>query len=166
MASSFLKKKTPMTNIGSIMSHVYRLILTKHQHQEVLRKAPLLKYDKDGFFQVVHEIRNYPYPQLHLLALQSLNPSRHATAVRESYEVIFPFTWTFHLLSSGIKKKVCFKMSPPFVHSCGAGAAAVGGQTGECEQRSCSNHHREIHLSSQVQEGRAEYHRGAGPSEG
>ncbi|KAK1883937.1 E3 ubiquitin-protein ligase RNF165, partial [Dissostichus eleginoides] len=35
---------------------------------------------------VVHEIRNYPYPQLHLLALQSLNPSRHATAVRESYE--------------------------------------------------------------------------------
>ncbi|XP_068609213.1 E3 ubiquitin-protein ligase ARK2C [Brachionichthys hirsutus] len=33
---------------------------------------------------------NYPYPQLHLLALQSLNPSlnpsRHATAVRESYE--------------------------------------------------------------------------------
>lgn len=37
--------------------------------------------------QVVHEIRNYPYPQLHLLALQSLNPSRHATAVRESYEV-------------------------------------------------------------------------------
>lgn len=39
------------------------------------------------FDQVVHEIRNYPYPQLHLLALQSLNPSRHATAVRESYEV-------------------------------------------------------------------------------
>jgi len=39
------------------------------------------------FFQVVHEIRNYPYPQLHLLALQSLNPSRHASAVRESYEV-------------------------------------------------------------------------------
>lgn len=37
--------------------------------------------------QVVHEIRNYPYPQLHLLALQSLNPSRHASAVRESYEV-------------------------------------------------------------------------------
>ncbi|XP_011479870.2 LOW QUALITY PROTEIN: E3 ubiquitin-protein ligase ARK2C [Oryzias latipes] len=35
---------------------------------------------------VVHEIRNYPYPQLHLLAFQSLNPSRHATAVRESYE--------------------------------------------------------------------------------
>ncbi|MEQ2174131.1 hypothetical protein GOODEAATRI_004610 [Goodea atripinnis] len=36
---------------------------------------------------VVHEIRNYPYPQLHLLALQSLNPSRHASAVRESYEL-------------------------------------------------------------------------------
>uniref|UniRef100_A0A671KFC1 RING-type E3 ubiquitin transferase n=1 Tax=Sinocyclocheilus anshuiensis TaxID=1608454 RepID=A0A671KFC1_9TELE len=35
---------------------------------------------------VVHEIRNYPYPQLHLLALQSLSPSRHASAVRESYE--------------------------------------------------------------------------------
>ncbi|XP_078530886.1 E3 ubiquitin-protein ligase ARK2C isoform X1 [Lissotriton helveticus] len=35
---------------------------------------------------VVHEIRNYPYPQLHLLALQGLNPSRHTSAVRESYE--------------------------------------------------------------------------------
>lgn len=40
----------------------------------------------------MHEIRNYPYPQLHLLALQSLNPSRHATAVRESYEVNPPPT--------------------------------------------------------------------------
>ncbi|KAL7844874.1 hypothetical protein SRHO_G00234130 [Serrasalmus rhombeus] len=35
---------------------------------------------------VVHEVRNYPYPQLHLLALQSLSPNRHASAVRESYE--------------------------------------------------------------------------------
>ncbi|KAI7795579.1 putative RING finger protein 165 [Triplophysa rosa] len=35
---------------------------------------------------VVHEIRNYPYPQLHLLALQSLSPGRHSSAVRESYE--------------------------------------------------------------------------------
>ncbi|XP_055555482.1 E3 ubiquitin-protein ligase RNF165 isoform X3 [Falco cherrug] len=35
---------------------------------------------------VVHEIRNYPYPQLQLLALQGLNPSRHTSAVRESYE--------------------------------------------------------------------------------
>ena len=37
--------------------------------------------------QVVHEIRNYPYPQLHFLALQGLNASRHTSAVRESYEV-------------------------------------------------------------------------------
>uniref|UniRef100_A0A8C8AE24 RING-type E3 ubiquitin transferase n=1 Tax=Otus sunia TaxID=257818 RepID=A0A8C8AE24_9STRI len=35
---------------------------------------------------VVHEIRNYSYPQLQLLALQGLNPSRHISAVRESYE--------------------------------------------------------------------------------
>ncbi|XP_071988969.1 E3 ubiquitin-protein ligase ARK2C isoform X1 [Engystomops pustulosus] len=35
---------------------------------------------------VVHEIRNYPYPQLHLLALQGLSPARHTSAVRESYE--------------------------------------------------------------------------------
>ncbi|KAM5222406.1 E3 ubiquitin-protein ligase ARK2C [Ctenodactylus gundi] len=35
---------------------------------------------------VIHEIRNYPYPQLHFLALQGLNPSRHTSAVRESYE--------------------------------------------------------------------------------
>ncbi|KAF4803784.1 RING finger protein 165 [Turdus rufiventris] len=35
---------------------------------------------------VVHEIRSYPYPQLQLLALQGLNPSRHTSAVRESYE--------------------------------------------------------------------------------
>lgn len=45
----------------------------------------------------MHEIRNYPYPQLHLLALQSLNPSRHATAVRESYEVNM-FQNTFHVI--------------------------------------------------------------------
>lgn len=115
---------------------------------------------------MVHEIRNYPYPQLHLLALQSLNPSRHATAVRESYEVIFPFKWTFCILSGGINEKLCLKMSPPFAHLCASGAAAVGGQIGECEQRSCSNHYREIHLSSQVQEGRAKYHTGAGPIEG
>lgn len=37
--------------------------------------------------QVVHEIRNYPYPQLHFLALQGLNASRHTSAVRDSYEV-------------------------------------------------------------------------------
>ncbi|XP_022417506.1 E3 ubiquitin-protein ligase RNF165 isoform X3 [Delphinapterus leucas] len=35
---------------------------------------------------VVHEIRNYPYPQLHFLALQGLNASRHTSAVRDSYE--------------------------------------------------------------------------------
>ncbi|XP_010214981.1 PREDICTED: RING finger protein 165-like [Tinamus guttatus] len=35
---------------------------------------------------VVHEIGNYPYPQLQLLALQGLNPTRHTSAVRESYE--------------------------------------------------------------------------------
>ncbi|XP_035170171.1 E3 ubiquitin-protein ligase RNF165-like isoform X2 [Oxyura jamaicensis] len=35
---------------------------------------------------VVHEIRNCPYPQLQLLALQGMNPSRHTSAVRESYE--------------------------------------------------------------------------------
>ncbi|KAI6057788.1 RING finger protein 165 [Aix galericulata] len=35
---------------------------------------------------VVHETRNYPYPQLQLLALQGLNPSRHMLAVQESYE--------------------------------------------------------------------------------
>lgn len=46
-----------------------------------------LLVDHDLFMQVVHEVRNYPYPQLHLLALQSLSPSRHASAVRESYEV-------------------------------------------------------------------------------
>ncbi|XP_016364968.1 RING finger protein 165-like [Sinocyclocheilus rhinocerous] len=40
----------------------------------------------EGMESVVHEIRNYPYPQLHLLALQSFGPSRHSSAVRESYE--------------------------------------------------------------------------------
>ncbi|KGL77493.1 RING finger protein 165, partial [Tinamus guttatus] len=35
---------------------------------------------------VVHEIGNYPYPQLQLLALQGPNPNRHTSAVRESYE--------------------------------------------------------------------------------
>lgn len=46
--------------------------------------------------QVVHEIRNYPYPQLQLLALQGLNPNRHTSAVRESYEVSSSL-WTNYL---------------------------------------------------------------------
>ena len=50
-----------------------------------------MRFSVDVSSQVVHEIRSYPYPQLHLLALQGLNPSRHATAVRESYEVQLAF---------------------------------------------------------------------------
>lgn len=33
------------------------------------------------------------------------------------------------------------------------GAAAAGGQAGQCEQRSSSDHYREVHISSQVQKG-------------
>lgn len=70
------------------------------------------------FDQVVHEIRNYPYPQLHLLALQSLNPSRHATAVRESYEVSDCPMNTLHAPSCRpcITVKPCSRAAPLSVY--------------------------------------------------
>lgn len=61
--------------------------------------------------QVVHEIRNYPYPQLQLLALQGLNPSRHTSAVRESYEVRTLGTGiTIKFLSAGNLCKLWHKL--------------------------------------------------------
>ncbi|XP_020371302.2 E3 ubiquitin-protein ligase RNF165 [Rhincodon typus] len=35
---------------------------------------------------IIPDLRNYPYPHLHLLALQGLNGGRQSPAVRESYE--------------------------------------------------------------------------------
>ena len=79
---------------GCVLQTETRLALVSHSAFKEQRRPVFLcriisavKWWGALFCQVVHEIRNYPYPQLHLLALQSLNPSRHATAVRESYEV-------------------------------------------------------------------------------
>lgn len=64
------------------------MALTILQQLNYIRNNPDSDYLMElSLLQIVHEIRNYPYPQLHLLTLQGLNPSRHATAVRESYEV-------------------------------------------------------------------------------
>ncbi|XP_063814607.1 E3 ubiquitin-protein ligase ARK2C isoform X1 [Pseudophryne corroboree] len=57
----------------------YQHYLTSHRLHHFPRTTSLTQ-------MVVHEIRNYPYPQLHLLALQGLSPTRHTSAVRESYE--------------------------------------------------------------------------------
>ena len=65
---------------------MYRLVVMGEELDAGLMQPGILS---EAFSpqQVVHEIRNYPYPQLHFLALQGLNPSRHTSAVRESYEV-------------------------------------------------------------------------------
>ncbi|XP_040192286.1 E3 ubiquitin-protein ligase RNF165 isoform X1 [Rana temporaria] len=57
----------------------YQHYLTNPRLQHFPRNTSLTQ-------MVVHEIRNYPYPQLHLLALQGLSPARHTSAVTESYE--------------------------------------------------------------------------------
>lgn len=71
---------------GRKQNEMQRCFLRDELEENVSRL--LLYYLSVCSLQVVHEIRNYPYPQLHLLALQGLNPSRHASAVRESYEVL------------------------------------------------------------------------------
>ncbi|XP_061116515.1 E3 ubiquitin-protein ligase ARK2C, partial [Conger conger] len=72
----------------SLSHHQYHLRQLPQHYQHYLASPRLHHFPRNTSSAqvVVHEIRNYPYPQLHLLALQSLNPSRHATAVRESYE--------------------------------------------------------------------------------
>ncbi|XP_030213629.1 E3 ubiquitin-protein ligase RNF165 isoform X3 [Gadus morhua] len=68
--------------------HQYHLHPLPQHYQHYLTSPRMHHFPRNNASTqvVVHEIRNYPYPQLHLLALQSLNPSRHASAVRESYE--------------------------------------------------------------------------------
>lgn len=68
--------------------HQYQLQQLPQHYQHYLASPRMHHFPRNTSSAqvVVHEIRNYPYPQLHLLALQGLNPSRHASAVRESYE--------------------------------------------------------------------------------
>ncbi|KAL2092880.1 hypothetical protein ACEWY4_012678 [Coilia grayii] len=72
----------------SLSHHQYHIPPLPQPYQHYLTSPRLHHFPRNTSSAqvVVHEIRNYPYPQLHLLALQSLNPSRHASAVRESYE--------------------------------------------------------------------------------
>ncbi|XP_031426949.1 E3 ubiquitin-protein ligase RNF165 isoform X3 [Clupea harengus] len=72
----------------SLSAHQYHIPPLPQPYQHYLTSPRLHHFPRNTSSAqvVVHEIRNYPYPQLHLLALQSLNPSRHASAVRESYE--------------------------------------------------------------------------------
>uniref|UniRef100_A0AAZ3RI11 RING-type E3 ubiquitin transferase n=1 Tax=Oncorhynchus tshawytscha TaxID=74940 RepID=A0AAZ3RI11_ONCTS len=74
---------------AGLSHHQYQLQQLPQHYQHYLAASPRMHHfprNTTSTQVVVHEIRNYPYPQLHLLALQSLNPSRHASAVRESYE--------------------------------------------------------------------------------
>ncbi|XP_061469722.1 E3 ubiquitin-protein ligase ARK2C isoform X4 [Rhineura floridana] len=57
-----------------------------YQHYLATQRMHHFPRNTSSTQMVVHEIRNYPYPQLQLLALQGLNPNRHTSAVRESYE--------------------------------------------------------------------------------
>ncbi|KAL4660899.1 RING finger protein 165-like [Arapaima gigas] len=62
---------------------------------------------------VVHEIRNYPYPQLHLLALQGLNTSRHGPAVRESYEELLQLEDRLGSMSRGAVQSTIERFTIP-----------------------------------------------------
>uniref|UniRef100_H3AFK7 RING-type E3 ubiquitin transferase n=1 Tax=Latimeria chalumnae TaxID=7897 RepID=H3AFK7_LATCH len=62
---------------------------------------------------VVHEIRNYPYPQLHLLALQGLTTSRHTSAVRESYEELLQLEDRLGSVSRGAVQNTIEKYTFP-----------------------------------------------------
>ncbi|XP_006835207.1 PREDICTED: RING finger protein 165 [Chrysochloris asiatica] len=64
--------------VRSIPQHYQHYLATPRMHH--------FPRNSSSTQMVIHEIRNYPYPQLHFLALQGLNPSRHTSAVRESYE--------------------------------------------------------------------------------
>nr|XP_023678719.1 E3 ubiquitin-protein ligase RNF165 isoform X1 [Paramormyrops kingsleyae] len=68
--------------------HQYQVQQLPQHYQHYLASPRMHHFPRNNSSAqvVVHEIRNYPYPQLHLLALQGLNPSRHGSAVRESYE--------------------------------------------------------------------------------
>ncbi|XP_072849076.1 E3 ubiquitin-protein ligase ARK2C [Pogona vitticeps] len=57
-----------------------------YQHYLATQRMHHFPRNTSSTQMVVHEIRNYSYPQLQLLALQGLNPNRHTSAVRESYE--------------------------------------------------------------------------------
>ncbi|XP_045063977.1 E3 ubiquitin-protein ligase RNF165-like isoform X2 [Coregonus clupeaformis] len=76
---------------AGLSHHQYQLQQLPQHYQHYLASSPRMHHfprNTTSAQVVVHEIRNYPYPQLHLLALQGLNPSRHASAVRESYELL------------------------------------------------------------------------------
>ncbi|XP_060791653.1 E3 ubiquitin-protein ligase ARK2C isoform X2 [Neoarius graeffei] len=75
-------------SVDAGLSHQYSLQQIPQPYQHYLASPRMHHFPRTTSTTqvVVHEVRNYPYPQLHLLALQSLSPSRHASAVRESYE--------------------------------------------------------------------------------
>ncbi|XP_015262589.1 PREDICTED: RING finger protein 165 [Gekko japonicus] len=63
-----------------------RSVPQHYQHYLATQRIHHFPRSTSSTQMVIHEIRNYPYPQLQLLALQGLNPNRHTSAVRESYE--------------------------------------------------------------------------------
>ncbi|XP_036444316.1 E3 ubiquitin-protein ligase RNF165 isoform X3 [Colossoma macropomum] len=75
-------------SVDAGLSHQYQLQQIPQPYQHYLASPRMHHFPRNTSSTqvVVHEVRNYPYPQLHLLALQSLSPTRHASAVRESYE--------------------------------------------------------------------------------
>uniref|UniRef100_A0A8C5LXI2 RING-type E3 ubiquitin transferase n=1 Tax=Leptobrachium leishanense TaxID=445787 RepID=A0A8C5LXI2_9ANUR len=76
-------------SVDAGLTHAQFQVRPVHQHYQHYLASPRLHHfprNTSSTQMVVHEIRNYPYPQLHLLALQGLSPARHTSAVRESYE--------------------------------------------------------------------------------
>uniref|UniRef100_UPI00398E3352 E3 ubiquitin-protein ligase ARK2C n=1 Tax=Pristiophorus japonicus TaxID=55135 RepID=UPI00398E3352 len=55
---------------------------------------------------IIPDIRNYPYPHLHLLALQGLNAGRHSPAVSESYEELLQLEDRLGTVSRGVMQNM------------------------------------------------------------
>ncbi|XP_053557051.1 E3 ubiquitin-protein ligase RNF165 isoform X2 [Bombina bombina] len=76
-------------SVDAGLTHAQFQVRPVPQHYQHYIATPRLHHfprNTSSAQMVVHEIRNYPYPQFHLLALQGISPTRHTSAVRESYE--------------------------------------------------------------------------------
>ncbi|XP_078084136.1 E3 ubiquitin-protein ligase ARK2C [Mustelus asterias] len=62
---------------------------------------------------IIPDMRNYPYPHLHLLALQGLNGGRQSPAVRESYEELLQLEDRLGTVNRGAMQNVIERYTFP-----------------------------------------------------
>uniref|UniRef100_A0A8C6UID9 RING-type E3 ubiquitin transferase n=1 Tax=Neogobius melanostomus TaxID=47308 RepID=A0A8C6UID9_9GOBI len=117
--------------------HQYPLQQIPQHYQHYLASPRLHHYPRNASSAqvVVQEIRNYPYPQLHLLALQSLNPSRHVTAVRESYEELLQLEDRLGSVSRGAVQTTIERFTIPHKYKKEAHTAENGEEETDVDEK-------------------------------